>query len=223
MWRAVVSQPLDRTRTLPKLGDLDEELGEFWAGNAFSMPRNGDNLSAYERNRLFLNKGDGGSFLDASFASGADIDSDSRTVVAADFDRDGRPDLLVGSVGGGSLRLFLNRHVSSAARLAVELQDANGKPAGSGCRVILEHGNETIVRDLFASNSCLGQAPAELLVGVGSARQIDKLTVRWPDGTREIHQNVPINGRCLVRRGQQTVSFTAVADWYLEEAGTESR
>ncbi len=125
MWRAVVSQPLDRTGTLPKLGDLDEELGEFWAGNVFSMPRNGDNLSAYERNRLFLNKGDGESFLDASFASGADIDSDSRTVVAADFDRDGRPDLLVGSVGCGSLRLFLNRHASSAARVAVELQDAN--------------------------------------------------------------------------------------------------
>lgn len=215
-----MSQPLDRTRTLPKLGALDEELGEFWAGNAFSMPRNGDNLSAYERNRLFLNKGDGGSFLDASFASGVDIDSDSRTVVAADFDRDGRPDMLVGSVGGGSLRLFLNRHATAAARVAVELQDANGNPAGSGCRVILEIGNERIVRDIFATNSCLGQAPAELLVGVGSAAQIDKLTVRWADGTREVHQAVPVNGRCRVRRGQQSVLSTAVPGWYLGEDGT---
>jgi len=223
MWRAVVSQPLDRTCTLPELGDLDEELGEFWTGNAFAMPGNGDNLSAYERNRLFLNKGDGGSFLDASFASGADIDSDSRTVVAADFDRDGRPDLLVGSVGGGSLRLFLNRHASASGRVAVELQDANGNPAGSGCRVILEYGNKTIVRDVFAANSCLGQAPVELLVGVGPATQIEKLTVRWPDGTREVHEAIPVNGRCLVRRGQQSVSFTAVPGWYLEEAGTESR
>ena len=221
MWRAVVSQPLDRTQTLPKLGELDEELGEFWTGNAFAMPRNGDNLSAYERNRLFLNTGDGGSFLDASFASGADIDSDSRTVVAADFDRDGRPDLLVGSVGGGALRLFLNRHASPAARIAIELQGADGVPAGSGCRVTLKHGDETIVRDLFATNSCLGQAPAELLVGVGSARQIDELVVRCPDGTRQIHHDVPVNGRCLVRRGAESFSFSEVPGWYRGEVGAE--
>ena len=34
-------------------------------------------------------------------------DSDSRSVVAADFNRDGAVDLLVGSVGGGPMRLFL--------------------------------------------------------------------------------------------------------------------
>ena len=96
-----MSRPLDRTASLPELGKVDRENGEFWAGNAFTMIGEGNNLSAYERNRVFLNTGDGKEFLDASFASAADIDSDSRSAIVADFDRDGWPDLLVGSVGGG--------------------------------------------------------------------------------------------------------------------------
>ena len=94
-----MSQPLDRSCLLPELGEVDKKAGEFWVQNPFLIPRNGGNLSAFEPNRLFLNTGDN-AFLDASFASSANIDSDSRSVVAADFDRDGAPDLLVGSVGG---------------------------------------------------------------------------------------------------------------------------
>ena len=222
MWRAVVSQPLDRTRTLPELGKLDEELGEFWTGNAFSMPRNGDNLSAYERNRLFLNRGHGEPFLDGSFASGADIDSDSRSVVAADFNRDGRPDLLVGSVGGGPLRLFLNRYESSAARVVIQFQDAQGGAVTSGCRVVLKQGTRSMVRDLFMVNSCLAQSPGELLVGVGEADRVDELIVRWPDGKEQVFRDIPVNGRWLVQQGVATVQFTSVPGWYLQNVGETS-
>ena len=216
MWRAVVSQPLDRTCNLPELGDLDKELGEFWTGNAFAMPRNGDNLSAYERNRLFMNTGNGKSFLDASFASGADIDSDSRSVVAADFDRDGRPDLLVGSVGGGPLRLFLNRYTSPAARVAIRFQDTEGVDLQSGCSVVLKQGDRAIVRDLFQVNSCLAQSPGELLVGVGEVTRIDELLVRWPDGSSETHKDLPVNGRWLVKKGEADIEVSPVTGWYNE-------
>ena len=80
-----MSRPLDRTASLPELGAVDRENGEFWAENAFTMIGEGKNLSAYERNRVFLNTGEGIDFLDASFASAADIDSDSRSAIVADF------------------------------------------------------------------------------------------------------------------------------------------
>ena len=155
MWRAVVSQPLDRTRTLPELGDLDEELGEFWTGNAFAMPGNGDNLSAYERNRTYIND-DSGSFIDASFASAMDLDSDSRSVVAADFNRDGATDLLVGSVGGGPLRLFLNRFAKgNFVRIQLVGEESN-RPA-IGTRLIAQAGGLRIIRDVFPANGFMGQ------------------------------------------------------------------
>ena len=81
-----MSRPLDRNAELPELGDVDREAGEFWIKNPFRIPSSGNNLSAYERNRLFLNV-EGRAFIDASFASRADIDSDSRSVVVADFDQ----------------------------------------------------------------------------------------------------------------------------------------
>tara|TARA_B100000809_G_C14903708_1_gene447196 strand:- start:9 stop:680 length:672 start_codon:yes stop_codon:yes gene_type:complete len=221
MWRAVVSQPLDRTCNLPELGALDKELGEFWTGNAFVMPRNGDNLSAYERNRLFLNRGQEEAFLDASFASGADIDSDSRSVIAADFDRDGRTDLLVGSVGGGPLRLFLNRYQSAAARVLIHFQDADGRAIESGCRVILKTDQGGIVRDLFMVNSCLAQSPGELLVGVGEVESVEECIIRWPDGEQQVFTDLPVNGRWLVKRGAGKVQFTPVAGWYVHGRGAD--
>ena len=52
----------------PQLGEIDKEAGELWVGNPFQLVNQGDNLSAYERNRLYLNV-DGQRFIDASFAS----------------------------------------------------------------------------------------------------------------------------------------------------------
>ena len=94
-----MTQPQDRYANIAPRGELDAEAGEFWVNNPFLITSSGHNLSAFEPNRTFINLGDL-RFYDASFASGADIDSDSRSVVAADFDRDGAPDLLVSSAGG---------------------------------------------------------------------------------------------------------------------------
>ena len=58
-----MSRPLDRNANLPELGEVDEEGGEFWVSNPFQIAASGNNLSAYERNRVFMNVG-GLSFLD---------------------------------------------------------------------------------------------------------------------------------------------------------------
>ena len=170
---------------LPELGEVDSSAGEFWVANPFLMPQEGHNLSAFERNRMFLNVG-GQKFLDASRFSGADLDSDSRSVVAADFDNDGRTDLLVGSVGGGPLRLFRNEMDATANRhLDVELEGTTSNRSAIGARVTLEVGGRRIVRELFAANGCMGQAPARLSIGVGDSEIVDRLTVRWPNGSSE--------------------------------------
>jgi len=143
MWRAVVSRPLDRNCRLPALGKIDHAAGEFWVENPFLMPRSGVNLSAFERNRLYLNHR-GTKFLDASFASQADIDADSRSVVAADFDLDGAPDLLVGSVGGGPLRLFANRFPRTTHRVRIDLTGVESNRPAIGTRVIAHLGSHRL-------------------------------------------------------------------------------
>ena len=196
-----MSQPLDRRHRLPELGAVDWEAGEFWVDNPFLIVEVGGNLSAYEKNRLFLNMGNGG-FMDASFASAANIDSDSRSVIAADFDGDNRPDLLVGSVGGGPLRLFLNRFPEGSSHVRIELIGEPGNRIAIGSRVVLEIGKRRIVRDVFPANGFMGQAPAELLIGVGNAGTIDRLRVRWPSGEWQEFQDVAVETTIRIREGE---------------------
>lgn len=184
---------------------MDRENGEFWAGNAFLMPKMGENLSAYERNCLFLNIG-GEQFIDASFASAVDIDADSRSVVAADFDRDGAADLLVGSVGGGSIRLFRNRFPTAQHSVQVRLEGVKSNRSAIGARVVAEMGGRAIVRDLFPADGFSGQAPAEISLGLGSAERIDRLNVRWPSGATQVFEGLSVaGGMIVIREGEPDV------------------
>jgi hypothetical protein len=205
-----VSRPLDRTASLPELGAVDRENGEFWAKNAFTMIGEGNNVSAYERNRVFLNTGDGKNFLDASFASAADIDSDSRSVIVADFDQDGWPDLLVGSVGGGPLRLFLNNSARDNHRIVVKLVGTSSNRHAVGSRVVVECGEDRIIRDLFKANGHHDQSPGTLLVGVGKAEEVDRLVVRWPTGKKQVFTNLPVDSRIELTEGEDAAAIESL-------------
>ena len=206
MWRAVVSQPLNRYSRIEALGDLDEEAGEFWVENPFMMMGIRANLSSYERNRAFLNV-DGKSFIDVSFASAVDIDSDSRSVIAADFNRDGATDLLVGSVGGGSLRLFLNRFPKQNS-VRIELVGVESNRAAIGARLVAHVGSRQIVRDVFPANGFMGQGPVEVMLGLGSAKRIDRLQVRWPNGKTQVFTDLSAD-QTLIITERQAVPITA--------------
>ncbi len=192
-----MSQPHNRLSQLEAIGEIDEEAGEFWTKNPFQMPNERENLSSFERNRTFLNL-DGNSFIDVSFASGADIDSDSRSVVAADFNRDGATDLLVGSVGGGSLRLFLNRF-PKANFSRIRLEGSGSNRAGIGARLTATVEGQKLIRDLFPQNGFMGQGPAEIILGLGDAKEIDRLEVRWPSGKTQIYKNLAANRYFLLK------------------------
>ena len=175
-----MSQPLDRTKRIKELGPLDRELGEFWVENPFLMPQMGENLSAYETNCLFMNRGDL-KFVDGSFSSNVNLDSDSRSAVPADFNRDGKVDLLVGSVGGGPLRLFRNQ-LPARSWLGVRLRGSDSNASGIGARLVFHVNDRKIYRDVFPANGFFGTAPSEILVGLGEASVIEKIEIRWPSG-----------------------------------------
>jgi hypothetical protein len=175
-----VSQPGDRNCEVPQPGELDAKLNEFWVGNPWGIATEGHNLSAFERNRMYLNVG-GREFLDVSHLSGADSDGDGRSVVAADFRNTGMPDLLVRQVGGGPLLLYENR-LPQAHYLTVSLNGDKSNRRGIGARLIAEVQGRKIVRELFPANGFRSQSPAQVHFGLAADTKIDKLTIHWPSG-----------------------------------------
>lgn len=200
MWRAVVSRPLDRECSLPELGSVDRAAGEFWVENPFKMPGERHNLSAFERNRLFLNHR-GNQFVDASFTSDADLDSDSRSAMPGDFNNDGATDLLVASVGGGPLRLFINQIGSSANYVSIQLSGTTSNKDAIGSRIVASVADRKIVRDVFPANGFMGQAPSQSHIGLGDAELIDRLEVRWPTGVTQTFRNIPARSKVSITEG----------------------
>ncbi len=164
---------------------VDDRVGEFWLENPFDFERlRNFNLSMYERNRLFLSRGRG-VLVDASHLSATDHTSDSRAVAVGDLDEDGRPDLIVRSVGGGPLRVFLNR-IRGGRSLHVTLRGTRSNTDGIGARMVLQVGDRKLRRDHFPQNSLLSQNANETIFGLGNHRGPFELTIRWPSGTVQV-------------------------------------
>ena len=175
-----MSQPCDRGAKVPAPGELDPSLHEFWVDNPWQIVAFGNNLSAFERSRAFLNV-KGQDFLDISHLTGADRDGDGRAVVAADFRNVGMLDLLVRQAGGGPLLLYENR-LPRKHYLEVSLRGTKSNRQGVGARLTAEVKGLKQVRELFPVCSFRSQGPNVVHLGLGDAETVDRLTIRWPSG-----------------------------------------
>jgi hypothetical protein len=201
-----VSQPFDRGAHLAAPGRLDQGLGEFWVENPWEIIARGHNLSAFERDRVFLNV-QGRDFLDISHLTGADSDGDGRSVVAADFRNTGRLDLVVRQVGGGAVLLFENQF-PQRHYLTVSLRGRAGNRRGIGARLEASVGQRTLVRELYPLNSFQSQAPALVHFGLGEAATVDRLAIRWPSGTEQELTDLAADRHIVIeesRRGSAAV------------------
>ncbi len=183
-----MSQPENRSAAVKLPGKLDGKLDEFWVDNPWQIVAHGHNLSAFERNRAYLNV-QGKTFVEISHLTGADSDGDGRSVVAADFRNNGMQDLLVRQAGGGVLQLYENR-IPAQNYLRLTLRGHRSNRQGIGARITAVINGQQQVRELFPANSFYSQAPASVHLGLGKATHVDSLTIRWPSGKVQVWQNV---------------------------------
>ncbi len=185
-----MSRPTSRFGKVAAYGDVDASRGEFWVESPWSYPRD-KNLSAFEPNRVLLNRGRGrAEFWDISSVSGAGDTGDGRGVLVLDLDDDLAPELVVRHSGGGPLKVFRNAF-PRAARLQIELVGSKSNRRGLGGLVSIEFGGSgesggrRLARQLWANNNFVAQQGALVRFGLGDPakiKTIDKLVVHWPSG-----------------------------------------
>ena len=75
---------------------------------------------------------------------------------------------------------------------------------GIGARVQLQAGGLTQIRELDGGNGYASESTRRIHFGVGSARKVDSLKIRWPSGLVE-QMIVPINHVTSVQEGSGVV------------------
>lgn len=144
--------------------------------------------------RFFLQIGSDGNFADIGASIGFDDTLVGGGLIAADFDGDGRLDLLQTGIDPATsadpllrserLTLYFNRLTGGGSSddwimVRPRMQTANSHALGAELRLYLDDGR-TLTRWIRAGESWMSQAPASAHFGIGNAG-IVRLEIDWPE------------------------------------------
>ena len=178
------------------VGDLDGDGAEdvFLAQNFFGMPPVQARLDA-GRGLWLRGDGRGGFTAVPAKDSGVEIYGEQRGVAFADYDGDGRVDLVV-SQNREKTRLFHN--LGARPGLRVELEGSEGNPKAVGAMIRLDSGaGWGPAREVTAGSGYLSQNGAVQVLSVTGEHH--RIRVRWPGGS--ITESAILDGVRRVRLG----------------------
>ena len=152
-------------------------------------------------NQLFRNTGKAG-FVEIGAEAGPDLQllEVSRGAAFGDVDNDGDTDVLVTN-NNGPVRLLLNQVGNRNHWLGLRLVGKTGRDM-LGAQVDVVTGSGTILRRRVRTDGSylVGNDP-RVLVGLGQAREVKSVRVRWPDGTSEEWKSVPVDRYTRLKEG----------------------
>lgn len=183
------------------LGDFDND------GRRDLFHVNGWNILTFDldRPRLFMARGEG--FVDEAFERGLTARRQGRGVICFDFDRDGDLDFYVARQDDQPALWRNDGGDVAGAHLAVRLRGRSPNTEGIGAWIELRTADGArFVDEMRSGNNYASQNPAIAYFGLGAARTVTEITVRWPDGRRSRLLGVPAAGERVVDEDEITRS-----------------
>ena len=125
----------------------------------------------------------------------------SRALAFGDVDNDGDVDLLVVNAGGRA-RLLRNDVAGKGHWLLVSAIDPRLRRDAFGARITVFAEGRTLHRIVAPAYSYLSSSDPRVHFGLGPARRVERIEVRWPDGRLERFQGGPVDRLITLRRGE---------------------
>lgn len=191
-WRQVVANSPDEAKP-----SHDYEQG--W--NAINeLIRADGTWSGYERNVFYVNNRDG-TFSNVSAVVGLDFIEDGRAFALADFDHDGRLEMLLKNRNAPQLRILKNVMEALPPSIAFRLRGTKSNRDAIGAVLTLETESGRQTRSLQAGSGFLSQHSKEIFFGLGATKGPVNATIRWPSGLVQELRDLPVNHRIWVEEG----------------------
>ena len=162
------------------------------------------------KNYMFKNNGDY-SFKDESFNSGLDFEGYSNGAAYADFDNDGDLDLVVNNIDSEASLYSNNASELSNANNWLRIKfkrSKNGHAIGS--KVRLETKSGTQFREYTLTRGYQSTVEHALHFGLGNDDHVEKLIVTWPDGKKQILNDVSINQELVLTYKNASLTDRAI-------------
>ena len=166
-------------------GDLDLYIAEHY------------HFTPYILNHVYLNDGSSAGYA-FSIAPESTFPLDytnSHSAAQSDWNRDGRIDFAVHSVGNHRVRMWENQLESEGNWIQVDLEGTTSNTFGVGSWIEIFCGWESGPLRTYTTLGAdyLGQSDYVQHFGIGASEGIDSVRVIWPTGNSEIWTNIAIN------------------------------
>ncbi len=134
--------------------------------------------------------------------SGVCVEGQGMSLAAADIDGDRAPDLIM-AINDEPLRVWRNRCATDRRRISIELAGLRGNQSGIGSRVALAtRSGGRRDYEVRAGSGYLTQGPAMILATSDPNDPVNRIDVRWPDGSSQSREVTPDEQTITIERHQ---------------------
>jgi hypothetical protein len=177
---------------------------ELFVGNGHIYPQADQAGNSYlQENQLFRNLHDGRFSLVPRQESGFVNARSSRGAAFGDLRGDGRMDIVVNNIDTEPF-LYELAKAPSGRWVRFELVGVKCNRDAIGARVSVTTGGLTQIDEVRSSDSYVSSSDVRLHFGVADAQVIEKVQIRWPDGTVEERAGLASSRKYVIRQGEKS-------------------
>jgi hypothetical protein len=153
--------------------------------------------------------------MDVARPTGSDNVKDARGVGVADFNGDGRLDMVINN-NNETPTHYLNNLAKSGNAVVLKLVGTRSNHDAIGATVRLTVGGKTMMRQVEAGSGYASQVMLPVHFGVGGANEIEALEITWPSGLMqrlegaELKALVGVNRLVRIEEGGEAMASRAL-------------